>query len=74
MKEADKAINEVIREQSKRKVIDKPVSAIEGLSQTQEQRILRLQGKFFTEIEIEKRSVRIIINGLSEDVSDTAFG
>ena len=72
LKEANTAIKELIEEQTKRKVIDNP--AIEGLSQAQEERILRLQEKYLTEIEIQKHVFKIIIYGLSEDVADTVAG
>jgi len=64
----------VIKEQYKKKVIDKYSSAIEGLSETQEQRILDLQDKYLTEIKIQKRSCMIIIEGLSDDVHEALFG
>lgn len=74
LKEAYTAITQLIEKQTKTKVIDKPASAIEGLSQTQEQHILRLQDKYLTEIQVHKRSAKIIINGLAEGVSDALGG
>ncbi|KAK3729577.1 hypothetical protein QZH41_017197 [Actinostola sp. cb2023] len=71
LSKADTAIKELIREQSKKKTIDN--TDIEGLSPTQEERILRLQEKYFTEIEVQKRFSRIIISGVINDVSETAF-
>ncbi|KAK3755409.1 hypothetical protein QZH41_016615 [Actinostola sp. cb2023] len=71
LSKADTAIKELIREQSKKKTIDNP--DIEGLSHTQEKRILRLQERYFTEIEVQKRLTRIIISGVTNDVSETAF-
>ena len=69
---ADRAIRELINELSKKKSINH--AAIKELSQAQEDRIGRLQAKYSTEIVIERRIGRIVVSGVSDDVSDAVLG
>lgn len=76
MEKAEEAINRLITEHHETIIIGEPQweAAIQGLSKAQEARILKLQEKYLTKIDIEKRAARILVKGLPNDVRDAKCG
>jgi c-di-GMP-binding flagellar brake protein YcgR len=72
LNKAEADINELMKDQSRKKEIEHP--AIGKLSDAQRDRVLRIEISHDTKIQIEKRINRIVVRGASEDVSNATVG